>query len=69
VQLAQVCRQSRPIEACDGLQGQPATGPHDDAEFIAFLQAGLPQAIGGQAQRQAVAPAANRLLEVPTGRF
>jgi hypothetical protein len=46
------------------LQTQPAIGANNDLDLVAFLQSGLAQAIGGEPHCQAVASAADRLLEV-----
>ena len=48
-----------------GLEALPAIFTDDDLDMIAFPQAGLTQAISGEPHGQAVAPAADRLLEVP----
>jgi len=41
-----------------------AVRANDDLDPVAFLQARLPQAVGRKSHRQAVAPAADCLLEV-----
>ena len=47
-----------------GLQAQVAVRANDDLDPVTFLQARLPQAVGRKSHGQAVAPAADRLLEV-----
>jgi hypothetical protein len=47
-----------------GLQAQPAVRANHDVDLIAFPQASLTKAIGGEPDRQAVIPAADRLAIV-----
>lgn len=47
-----------------GLQAQVAVRANDDLDPVAFHQARLPQTVGWKPHRQAVAPAADRLLEM-----
>jgi hypothetical protein len=61
---AQISGQSRAVQLVQGLQTQPAVFVNDDLNLITFLQSSLTQAIGREPDRQAVAPAADRLLEV-----
>jgi hypothetical protein len=61
---AQISGQSRAVQLAEGLQTQPAVFVNDDLNLITFLQSSLTQAIGREPDRQAVAPAADRLLEV-----
>jgi hypothetical protein len=62
----QISWQSRPVQLAQGLQTQPAVFANDYLNLITFLQSSLTQAIGREPHRQAIAPAADRLLEVPT---
>ena len=57
---------SRAVQLAQGLQTQPAVFANDYLNLITFLQSSLTQAIGREPHRQAVAPAADRLLDMPT---
>ena len=63
---AQISGQRLPDQLAQGLQTQPAVFANNYLNLITFLQSSLTQAIGREPHRQAVAPAADRLLEVPT---
>jgi hypothetical protein len=64
LQLTQISGQRGAIHLAQGLQTQPTIGFNNDLDLIALLQARLTQAFGREPDREAVAPAANRLLEV-----
>jgi hypothetical protein len=64
LQLTQISGQGRAIQLAQGLQTQPTIGINNDLDLIALPQPRLTQAFGREPDRQAVAPAADRLLEV-----
>ena len=65
LQLTQISGQRGAIQLAQGLQTQPSIGINNDLDLIVLPQARLMQAFGREPDREAVAPAANRLLEAP----
>jgi hypothetical protein len=63
--LAQIGSKSRAVQLLQGLEAQSTIATDNNRDLVPFPKPSLTQAIGGEPDRQAVTPAADRLLEVP----